>query len=572
MATAAQRETIYRARHEVYAHELGQHQPNASGRLVDALDDRNLYVVACRGDDLLGFVSVTPPQAGSYSIDKYFARDDLPFEVDGLLYEVRLLTVLGPHRCGPTSSLLMLAALRLALSQGASRIAAIGRSDLRGFYERVGLQMHGLVARSGAVTYELMSATAERMRACLRSLDGVVRRIERVAVWDPALRDCEDGCYHGGASFDAIGDAFDDLGRAAGVVSADVLDAWFPPSPRAVGALSAHGELLLRASPPTMCAGLVRTIAAVRSLPMACVVVGAGSSDLMFRALRLWLDPGSRALLPEPTYGEYEHLLGRVIGCQVDRLRLGIEAGFGIEVDDLLERLTSGRYDILILVNPNNPTGRLMPREDLRRLLELTPASTRVWLDEAYVDYADPEATCEQTAARLPNLVVCKSLSKAYALSGARAAYLVADADTSSQVRRITPPWVVSLPAQAAAVAALGDGPYYRARWAETALLRARLADALRDAIPRLTVCDSCANFLLCLLPEGSPTSDLVCESCRLRNVFVRDMGDMGQGLGSAFIRVAVKDAAANARVVAALREALAWHRARGARPVRSWR
>jgi len=72
------RAEIFRLRHEVYASELAQHAENEAGELRDGLDGRNVYLVVERGGELAGFVSVTPPSAGMYSVDKYFRRGDLP--------------------------------------------------------------------------------------------------------------------------------------------------------------------------------------------------------------------------------------------------------------------------------------------------------------------------------------------------------------------------------------------------------------------------------------------------------------------------------------------------------------
>jgi len=87
LATQADREEIYRLRHEVYARELGQHAATPAGSLRDALDDWNIYLVAKFADQIAGFISLTPPCAGQrsaefhYSIDKYIRRDALPFPV-----------------------------------------------------------------------------------------------------------------------------------------------------------------------------------------------------------------------------------------------------------------------------------------------------------------------------------------------------------------------------------------------------------------------------------------------------------------------------------------------------------
>ena len=86
-----------------------------------------------------------------------------------------------------------------------------------------------------------------------------------------------ESCYHGGAFFDAIGDEFDDLTRREDVINADVLDAWFPPSPLVLDALRGHLPWLVRTSPPTDCGGMARKIAAARGVGAECIQPGAGS-------------------------------------------------------------------------------------------------------------------------------------------------------------------------------------------------------------------------------------------------------------------------------------------------------
>jgi hypothetical protein len=98
LATEADRQEIYRLRHQVYAVEMHQHQENSEARLSDPLDTHNSYLKASVDGQLAGFVSITPPESPSYSVDKYFKREDLDFPFDRGLYEVRLLTVLPGHR------------------------------------------------------------------------------------------------------------------------------------------------------------------------------------------------------------------------------------------------------------------------------------------------------------------------------------------------------------------------------------------------------------------------------------------------------------------------------------------
>jgi len=553
-ATDADRDTIYRLRHAIYAVELGQHAPNAEGRLRDSLDAFNAYLVAREDSEVVGFISITPPGNPSYSIDKYFDRQSLPFCFDAGLYEVRILTVSADHRGRILAALLMYGAFRWVESRGGTRIVAIGRREVRGMYLQVGLEPLGMQTQSGAVTYELMSATTADLRKRLTHFASTLRRLERLVAWELDVPFYSpERCPHGGAFFEAVGETFETLYRSTQVVNADVLDAWFPPAPGALQALEEYLPWLMKTSPPTDCAGLVQTIAEVRNIPCSSIAVGAGSSNLIYLALMHWLHGQSRVLILDPMYGEYGYLGAQVIGCRVERFPLSRTTGYEIAPSNLLRQLQETRYDLVVLVNPNNPTGRLLPRSVLEPLLAEAPQETLIWIDEAYIEYAGGHESVEETAARSRNVVVCKSLSKGYALSGARAAYLCGPPPLMEEIRRITPPWAVSLPAQVAAVAALRDPAYYAQRYWETATLRGELVRALKQALPSIDILEGVANFVLCHLPPQGPDAATVGAHCRAYDVFVRDAGAMSALLGSHTLRIAVKDENSNQRTVEAL-------------------
>ncbi|MFM8470175.1 MAG: aminotransferase class I/II-fold pyridoxal phosphate-dependent enzyme [Limisphaerales bacterium] len=555
-ATERDREVIYRLRHEVFARELGQHRVNPAGQLRDALDDWNTYLVAKVAGTVAGFISLTPPTAPSYSMDKYVPRDRLPFAFDAGLFEARLLTVMPDFRGSEVAALLMYAAFRWVEAHGGTRLMAIGRREVVDLYLRGGLEPVGLAVQSGAVTYDVLQASVAAVRARVRDFGGLHDRLEGRVDWQLTFPFRQPAaCFHGGAFFASIGPKFDRLERRHDIINADVLDAWFPPSPKVLAALNEHLPWLLRTSPPTDCEGLVETIAVARGVAPANILPGAGSSDLIFRALRHWLTPASHALILDPTYGEYAHVLERVIGCTVDRLTLSPQDDFAANLSRLAAALADG-YDLVVLVNPNSPTGRHIPRAPLEAVLRRAPERTRVWVDETYVEYAGPGESLERFAAASENVLVCKSLSKVYALSGARAAYLCAGPHQLEALRAITPPWVVGLPAQVAAVHALQDLDYYAARHAETHGLREDLAKALRGL--GLRVVPGIANFVLCELPAAGPNAATVVTRCRERGLFLRDASVMGASLGRRSLRIAVKDAATNARMVEVLESALA--------------
>lgn len=401
-------------------------------------------------------------------------------------------------------------------------------------------------------------------------------------------------CYHGGAFFDAIGAEFNHLERRHAILNADVLDAWFDPSPQVIAALTEELPWLLRTSPPTHAEGMIRVIARTRDIPESSILPGAGSSDLIFLVLREWLTRDSRVLILDPMYGEYAHVLEAVVACHVDRLPLERENNYRVNLTQLTEAATRD-YDLIILVNPNSPTGQHIPRSELENLLRRIPSHTRVWVDETYVEYANdsfnlkPAGTCSTTshssrielatrmervptngelrrthratesletfAAASENVFVCKSLSKVYALSGLRAAYLCGPEASMAHLREITPPWAVSLPAQVATVAALQDPEYYTARWAETHRLRAGLQAEL-SRFAGWKIIPGVANSILCHLPATGPSAAEMVRRCRLHGLYVRDVGTMGQLLGDRALRIAVKDATTNAHMVQLLQAA----------------
>jgi histidinol-phosphate/aromatic aminotransferase/cobyric acid decarboxylase-like protein len=209
--------------------------------------------------------------------------------------------------------------------------------------------------------------------------------------------------------------------------------------------------------------------------------------------------------------------------------------------------------DLIVLVNPNSPTGGHVRRDELEAFLREVPATTLVWIDETYVDYVGREQSLEQFAVTRENVVICKSMSKVYALSGARCAYLCASPHLLETLRSITPPWAVSLPGQVAAVAALRDPLYYAERYRQTHELRGQLSSAL-SALD-LDVVPSKANFLLCHLPADGPTAADVVARCREHALFTRDTSNMGV---SHAVRIAVKDQQTNERMTGILRRVLA--------------
>ncbi len=356
-------------------------------------------------------------------------------------------------------------------------------------------------------------------------------------------------CFHGGESWNAIGNGSDALDNFDRVINADVLDAWFPPSPKVIQSLSEHLCRLISTSPPTHSHGLIQEIAAARDIRSESIVVGAGSSDLIHRLLPILCGQSSSAAVLDPTYPEYAHVLRNILGCRVFCIPLSLELGFPVGETELSAALAQ-RPNLVVIVNPNNPTGTYVPSDVLCDWLVGVPSDTTVWIDETYIDYVSPDDSMERFAASSSNVIVCKSLSKCFSLSGARVAYAVCAPALAERVRRLTPPWAVSLPAQVAAVASLQDPEYFRARWSETAELRAGLVRGLEERA-HLKVVGGAGNFVLALAGGAhAPTAASICEQARKDNLFLRDASRTSHILPPQALRIAVKDESTNRRIV----------------------
>ncbi len=360
---------IYQIRHQVYAQELGQHRTTQEHVLSDPLDNINLYITATIDHELAGFISITPPCAERYSFEKYVSRDVLPFPMNDTIYELRILTVAKHHRSSRLAYLLMYAAYRWVEERKGERIIAIGRTDVLSIYLKLGMNLLNRRFKAGNVTFELLETTVDQLRGLVESNRQVLNDLHSHVVWDldfPFFKPrC---CFHGGAFFGDIGKGFDSLERKNSIINADVLDAWFPPSQNVLDTLREHLPWLLSTSPPASSEGMSAAIARSRGVGVRNILAGAGSSDLIYLAFQRWLDSNSRVLLLDPTYGEYAHVLENVIRCQVDRLVLPRSRQYVVDLAKLQTRVQMG-YDLIVLVNPNNPTGQHISRRNLAEVL-----------------------------------------------------------------------------------------------------------------------------------------------------------------------------------------------------------
>jgi histidinol-phosphate aminotransferase len=361
--------------------------------------------------------------------------------------------------------------------------------------------------------------------------------------------------FHGGAFFEDIGSDFTKLDRKNQIINADVVDAWYDPSPKVAAKIAEYLPWLLKTSPPIHSEGLIQTISEVRRIPTENLLTGGGSSDLMYLAFPHLLGQGARVLLLDPLYGEYTHLMENLLPVELVRNFQAKENSFRIDLEVLVAEAED--VDMLILVNPNNPTGQYVTQDFVRELLNALPSETLLFIDETYVDYLAPVQSVETWVNRYENLIVLKSMSKFYALSGARVAYLAASQEMIEHLKTFSPPWAVSLLGQVAAVEALKDEEFYQQKIQETHQLRRELMEQL-SRIPGLKVYDSVANFILMELTSARKSAAQVYREMRENGIHIRNCDSQSLQFRGQFIRTAVKNRASNQKIAQALRAVLA--------------
>jgi len=284
------------------------------------------------------------------------------------------------------------------------------------------------------------------------------------------------------------------------------------PSPALLGDLANADPELLRRYPDV--SALDAALAARLGVAPERVLVTAGADEAIDRACRAFLEPGRTILLPDPSFDMFD-CSAALAGGELVRVPWWDEA---FPVDAFVGRLDA-LTAVVAVVSPNNPTGSVATLADVRRLAAAAPNALLV-LDHVYVEYADEDLT--PGVLDLPNVLVLRTLSKAWGLAGCRVGYAVGSPYVVAVLRAAGGPYTVAAPSVALALSQLERGAeplrvhVARVR-EERRLLSMRLAAAGLSPRP------SQANFVLV---ECGPRAVSIHAGLAARGVLVRDFPD----------------------------------------------
>lgn len=294
-----------------------------------------------------------------------------------------------------------------------------------------------------------------------------------------------------------------------------------------------------------------RRAAAVRhGVTIDEILPGNGAAELIHLAARALHE--RPALILSPSFSEYAAACSTE-GAPVSLIRARSGASLALDSPSVLAAIARRRGCAVWAANPNNPTGRLLRSTWLEDLVRVCRAREHVLvLDEAFLEFASGGER-RSWARRAPRMgvLVLRSLTKSFALPGLRVAYAVGPTDLLHAMKRFQPPWSVNALAQAAGVSLFRQDAFLRRSREGVARLRSQLSAGL--GMLGFLPYPSEANFLLCRVPEPGPTASWWKDAALSRGIMLRSCEDFPGLESGRHLRLAVRTAAENGRLIAAL-------------------
>ena len=276
------------------------------------------------------------------------------------------------------------------------------------------------------------------------------------------------------------------------------------------------------------------------------IVLGNGSNDVLELAAHAYLAPGSSAVFSQHAFAVYS-LATNAMGAR------GIEVPARAYGHDLAAMADAVATDtrIVFIANPNNPTGTFVDGSELEAFLARVPSDVLVVLDEAYTEYLSEQQRYDSLSwlPRFPNLLVSRTMSKAYGMAGLRVGYGIGHPDVVDLMNRVRQPFNVNSVALAAATAALADEEFL----ARSADVNRRGMAQITEALAELALewIPSAGNFVTFRVGNAAAVNLALLR----QGVIVRPIGGYGM---PEWLRVSIGLPEENARFITALRQALA--------------
>jgi threonine-phosphate decarboxylase len=279
------------------------------------------------------------------------------------------------------------------------------------------------------------------------------------------------------------------------------------------------------------------------------VLVGNGSTELIYLFNEVFLENGCEAVVPVPTFSEYKAAIERFGGNMVF-IKCNSANNFKLNLEELENSLTK-KTRIIFLCNPNSPTGWLYEKSDILQIVQLAAdENVLVFVDEDYIDFVDDgkRYSMADYVNDYNNLFVLRSLTKFFGLAGVRIGFGIGSPDLVKILRRVIMPWSVNSLAMFAAAEAVKDTEFIQKSRLLISKSKRQMLEMLKT-VPWLKVYPSETNFLLIEIIREDLTSTQLAEGLAKKGLLIRDCEDF-DGLNNKFFRATVRKPEENRKLV----------------------
>ena len=295
--------------------------------------------------------------------------------------------------------------------------------------------------------------------------------------------------------------------------------------------------------PDPQCSVLTKKLSEIESFPASQIVCGNGAADLIYRIVHA-IHP-KRGLVLAPTFSEYRFAM-KEIGCDIKEFIL--EAASGFQPDESIVSSITDDLDILFLCTPNNPIGKRISPYLLKNISDACIQHNVIFVcDECFLRFTEKAEDYSLRQFMHENCIILNAFTKLYAIPGLRLGYVLCGSERiADQIRNTGQFWSVSVPAQAAGIAALNEPDWISNTVHFVKTERQFLMDSLKKS--GFIVFDSDANFIL-----FNAASELA-KRLQQRGILIRQCADF-HGLTDAYFRIAVRTHNENLALISAIRE-----------------
>ncbi|ODS35808.1 MAG: histidinol-phosphate transaminase [Candidatus Altiarchaeales archaeon WOR_SM1_86-2] len=301
--------------------------------------------------------------------------------------------------------------------------------------------------------------------------------------------------------------------------------------------------------PDSDCTELRKELARYNNINPENIIAGNGSAEIIRLFCEVFLNRGDGVLITVPSFSEYG-ANAKLFGGKIEYVGLNPYDNFKIGVDEILNKVNNNTR-IIFLCSPNNPTGKLISKEDVQKIVKENP-QTHIFLDEAFIEFSKQNSLAEEVE-KYKNLFILRSMTKFFGLAGLRVGYGIGNKNLIKRLSDLKLVWNVNSLAQIAAIESLKDEEYIRDSKDLMGGEKQNLFKKL-SVIPGIRIYPSDANFFLINIKDTGLRSHEMKMKLLERGILIRDCSNF-RGLNENYVRICVRTREDNEKLINAIKE-----------------